>query len=341
MGVKMNVINQTLERIEIGMGTTFENLTLFPLFDPKASLAEPDYLTLDEALTQKVAHITEVSESGSVPELKFVNESDQRILLLDGEELQGAKQNRILNLTILVAARQTLLVPVSCVEAGRWSRRSAEFATAGHAHYASGRARKMGQVTESLSMRGGRHSDQGEVWADIAAKASRMAAPSPTSAASALYEQNADDIERFVRAFTTTSGARQVGALFGINGRIIGLDLFDYPATLTKLLAKLVRSNALDAIDAGDEPKTPLTRDNVDGFLHLIADAQMQQFPAIAEGEDIRLTVSGLTGGALIADARVVHLSAFQVDEIRGEYTQAPPTTAMSRPSLRSRHSWR
>jgi hypothetical protein len=331
----MNIISQTLERIEIGVETTFENLTLFPLLDPHAPKHEPDYLTLDEALAQKVAHITEVSASGSVPELKFVNESDRRVLLLDGEELQGAKQNRILNLTILVGARQTLLVPVSCVEAGRWSHRSAEFAAAGHAHYASGRAMKMGQVTESLRMRGGRQSDQGEVWADIAQKAGRMAAPSPTSAASDIYAQNAGDIEGFVRAFATVPG--QVGALFAINGRIIGLDLFHYPSTMTKLLAKLVRSNALDAIDANNEPKTPITRDSVNAFLHSIAAAQAQPFPAIAEGEDLRLTAPGLTGGALIADARVIHLSAFQIDDVRGKHDTAVPTAAMSRPSVRAR----
>jgi hypothetical protein len=40
--------------------------------------------------------------------------------LLDGEELIGAKQNRALNLTILAPAKQVIVIPVSCVEAGRW-----------------------------------------------------------------------------------------------------------------------------------------------------------------------------------------------------------------------------
>ena len=43
--------------------------------------------------------ITEVSEGGSVPELRVVNKGDARILVLDGEELRGAKQNRVLNTT--------------------------------------------------------------------------------------------------------------------------------------------------------------------------------------------------------------------------------------------------
>ena len=38
-----------------------------------------------------------------------------------------AKQNRILNLTILVGGGKKLLIPVSCVKQGRWSYRSRDF----------------------------------------------------------------------------------------------------------------------------------------------------------------------------------------------------------------------
>jgi hypothetical protein len=80
---------------------------LFPLRDPVAA-----YVTLDEALGRGL-RVTEVSESGSVPELTVENPLDARVLLYDGEELVGAKQDRILNVTVLVEAGAKLPIPVA------------------------------------------------------------------------------------------------------------------------------------------------------------------------------------------------------------------------------------
>jgi hypothetical protein len=78
-------------------------------------------------------YVTEVTGEGRVPELAFENTSTEKILLVDGDELVGAKQNRILNLTILVGVGQKILIPVSCVEQGRWSYRTRDFRSAGRA----------------------------------------------------------------------------------------------------------------------------------------------------------------------------------------------------------------
>jgi hypothetical protein len=51
------------------------------------------------------------------------------VLILDGEELVGAKQNRIVNTTILVAAGAEIVIPVSCVEQGRWTYKSDAFSS--------------------------------------------------------------------------------------------------------------------------------------------------------------------------------------------------------------------
>jgi hypothetical protein len=148
----VGTVIDAVRRVEFGPLTTFRNLSLLAL--SAADQRGADYLTLDEALERHSVHIVEVSEGGHVPELKIVNEGKMSVLLLDGEELLGAKQNRIINLTILAPAHRTCVVPVSCVESGRWRHVSRGFAAAPRAQFAEGRAEKMRHVTSSLRQTG-------------------------------------------------------------------------------------------------------------------------------------------------------------------------------------------
>ena len=243
-----DLVIDAVRQVEFGPLTTFRNLGLLAL--STAGEREADYLTLDEALERHSVHIVEVSEGGRVPELKIVNEGERSVLLLDGEELLGAKQNRIINLTILAPARRTCVVPVSCVESGRWHHVSRGFAAAPRAQFAEGRAEKMRHVSRSLRADGSRSSDQQEVWSRIAEKSARLGAVSDTSAMSAMFDTCHVALDEFVAAFTPVE--RQVGAVFFVNGRAAGLELFDAPRTWRTLAPKLIRSYGLDALDRGD-----------------------------------------------------------------------------------------
>ncbi len=128
-----------LMEMELGAGQSFENMTVYELLRPKNG--SPEYVTLREAIERGVFSVTETSEGGSVPELRVVNTGDAAVLLLDGEELLGAKQNRVLNTTILVGPRSTTRVPVSCVEHGRWSYREREFRESGNVMHREMRGR--------------------------------------------------------------------------------------------------------------------------------------------------------------------------------------------------------
>src|SRR5215207_7852168 len=182
-----NLIAQTLSSITLGPPITCDAITMLPLLGTKVFEKDPFYLTLDEALADGAAEITEISAQGSVPELLVVNTGAQPVLILDGEELVGAKQNRVVNLTILVPAQATVTIPVSCVEAGRWRARSRAFSSAPRTQYAAGRAKRMSQVTASMQTEGRRYSDQAEAWADIAAKSARMAVHSETGAMEEIF----------------------------------------------------------------------------------------------------------------------------------------------------------
>ena len=300
--------------IRIGEAMVYRNLTIFPLFGSHARAA--DYLTLDEALEKKCSKITEVSEGGSVPELKFVNSGSQPVFLLDGEQLIGAKQNRVLNLSILVAAGKTLIVPVSCVEAGRWSRGTSHFSSDDSLHYAEGRARKMSYVSASMRTSGQRTSDQAKVWGDIREKSAKFRVFSETEAMSDIYEHQKASLKDYVSAFSVLEG--QTGALFAIGERVAGLELFDSAETLRKLFPKLMRSYGLDALDHARSKRSRkearCTPQKANEFLEKVAEAKAEEFPAVGEGLDIRLSGSKLTGAALFAEDRIIHLSAFTME---------------------------
>src|SRR5438309_733275 len=114
------IIASFLDGLLVGDPQTHGALTVIPILAPMQ--AEPGWLTMAEAGDR--VRITEVGEEGFMPHLKVANLGDLPLLLLDGEQLVGAKQNRILNMTVLVAAKTDVTIPVSCVEQGRWGYRS-------------------------------------------------------------------------------------------------------------------------------------------------------------------------------------------------------------------------
>jgi hypothetical protein len=163
------------------------------------------------------------STSGSVPELKFENRSNQPILIVDGEALIGAKQNRIVNISILVPAQSITPIPVSCVERGRWSYRRPDFGSADHVLYSKSRAQKAGHVSASLRASGRARADQGAIWSDIARKAERMSAESRSEAMDALFVKAQQDLQNL--ELRLQPEINEVGAAFALDGRIVGLDI--------------------------------------------------------------------------------------------------------------------
>lgn len=307
----MNTITQTLDALQFAPAQRYLNLAVIPLLSPEP--APQSYLTLDEALEQKLVSITELTQSGVVPELRFDNLSGQRILLLDGEELVGAKQNRVLNITILIGGFAKIAIPVSCVERGRWHHLSREFGSAKRHMYAKARAAKMEQVSMSMRSHGTRQSDQSAVWAEIQSKSQRLGSHSATEAMACMYDQERPRLESFEHAFHALD--KQVGAVFAINGRILGAELFDSAAAFKKLMSKLVGSYAMDAIEEPDQQREAVSEQAVTEFLSRIKALAIESFPAVGEGQDLRLHGRGISGGALLAEGRVVHFSAFSIAE--------------------------
>ena len=284
--------------IQLADAVEHEGVVVAPLFPRKRPVA--DYVTLDEALPLGF-EVSEVGEAGTVPELAVDNPLDQDVLLYDGEELVGAKQNRIVSVTALVHARAKTKIPVACVEEGRWSRRSDTFAAAPQASYPELRRRKALRQSAQPFARG---VAQGEVWAAVSQRRLEFAVDSPTGAQDDIYRSRSDALGSLREAFPLAPG--QSGALFAI-GDDVCLDFVSRPAAFARLYPKLLDGYLLDALARrGAKPAAELDR-----FLAELDAAPTSRRPSVGRGEDVRLNGKGVVGSALELDGELIQLCAF------------------------------
>jgi hypothetical protein len=310
-----------LEKVKLGGKQSHLNMTLFPLLAPDTGA--PDYLILEEALGQGSVEITEVSHGGSVPDLKLINKSPQKLLVVDGEEVIGAKQNRIVNATFLIAGQTEITIPVSCVEQGRWSYRSQKFASGKKVMPSSMRREHQKVVAMSLDEGIGYRSNQGMIWDELALKSERMAVHSSTGAMADLFEGQKDRLGEYLKAFRLVDC--QIGAVFAINGRVVGLECFSHQQTFSKFFKKLVQSYALDALDwleGGDNNQ--VSTESVRHFLEGVQNAPGKPHASLGLGENIRFEDDSVSGASLVHEGRVLHLSAFNHNGHKNDGTRVP-----------------
>lgn len=304
------------------------NLTLVPLGGEGSG--HLDYILAADAIAAGQLNVTEISEGGSVPELLASNAGERLILLLDGEELVGAKQNRILNTTVLLPARSKTKIPVSCVEQGRWHHTSAAFA-AGSYSPAMLRARKSRDVGRNLRAEGQARSDQGAVWDAVAENVAAAAVPSPTMAMHDVVEHRRESIGSYVEALSYRAGSR--GVVVAINGRFAAVDLFDRPATLERIWPRLVTGYALDAMvrrETGEKP-IQFSAKGSSALLEHLGEIDCMPCPTVGVGQDWRFEAEDVVGQALVAEDVCVHLCAFPNDRTGRDRADGPGIAPPSR----------
>jgi hypothetical protein len=284
------------------------NLALVPLRGEGRQARFMDYLLACEAIDAGVLAVTEIDEAGSVPELMAVNDSERPVLLIDGEELQGAKQNRILNTSVLLGPKSRTRIPVSCVEEGRWSQTSPTFRT-GNYSPSSLRQRKSRDVHSSLRARGRAQSDQRAVWDSVAAHISARSAQSPTRAMSDAMATLSDDIGRYHEALPYPADA--CGVVAAISGRFVAMDAFDSPTTLEAIWDRLVASYAMDAESAAGKGAKAFTARAAGVLIEHVGEQSCQSFSVAGLGGDLRFEAEDVIGQALCVEKHLLHLSVF------------------------------
>jgi hypothetical protein len=337
-------VENYLKDMGLGEVQAFDNMAVFPL--TRSSNGGPEYITLREALERGVFAVTETSEGGSVPELRVENKGDVAVLMLDGEELAGAKQNRIINTTILVGPKSGVKIPVSCTEQGRWSYVSREFAESGHQMDRKLRSANMEAVHANLMISKEFRSDQGLVWNRVAEIAHAAAVPTRTGAMKDVYDAKGAELDDYLKSFRVVDG--QKGMLVFLEGKPVGFDFVSRPAAFGLLFPKLVKSYAMEAMlaaeaekqragrkrtklygrgpeggkDAGAKEKAATGKaakspsaNEAGAFLAAAGACDEQKSESVGLGSYYRCAGPAMVGSALAVEEAVVHMAFFRVDE--------------------------
>jgi hypothetical protein len=192
-----------LAQVALAPQQSHKALTLWPLVLRSDALTsdEPGYVLLARALEDGSVELDEISDGGAVPHVRVTNRGVQDVLFLFGEEIRGAKQNRVANASFLVPARSELVVDVSCVEKGRWGRRGHGGFGVSEEVLSQKLRRKMAHRVAESRRRGDRfEADQIEVWNEIGARLERARAHSATDAYADYIGSRQSDLAEILAA---------------------------------------------------------------------------------------------------------------------------------------------
>lgn len=302
-------------------------LAVFPVFGPEPRL---QYRTHAEAVSLG-AFVKELDGGASVNDLLVMNPTDQPVLLFEGEEVHGAQQDRTLDVSVLVPAGARTVVPVSCVEQGRWdgSRAAEHFAPAPHAADPSLRRIKRLATNRAVAMGAPARANQGEVWQEVGRRLDAHDVDSRSAALGDVFAGRAADVDGLADRIGRAD--RQVGSVAVVAGRPIVLDLVSRPDAYASLHERLVRGYALEALDAAPQEPNPLS---VMMFLDAALSARQTRTPTPGLGEAVALEGRSVTGGGLAYGREIVQLSAFADGARPG---RASSSGGIARPQRRRR----
>ena len=297
-------VNGTKIAIELLDSQKYENVEAIPI--KSDYFGKKDFLTLKKGYEMGLVEIKEL-ENSTVNTVLCKNDSVAPLILIDGDEITGAMQNRIINDTLLIPAKSTINIPVSCTEHGRWHTKGegAESRTFKPSLYSANHTTRSRKSRASYEER----DYQGEVWDSISEFESRSNFKSMTSALNDSYENLKDKQNDYLSKFHIEDG--QNGVIFIVNGEVKGLELFYNHSIYKEYHEKLCRSYIIEAIV---EKKSV---DNIDRLelmkvLENISQSEFKSKKSIGLGDNLKFSNDFGSGSGLVWEDELIHMTFFK-----------------------------
>lgn len=270
------------------------NIVLFYLYN-QDHLSQ-SYLNLSQAFQNQFIDVSENGDKAHVQLINVENNANQKILILNGEQLNGnkLKQNRIVARSTILGSLQSGIIEVRCGEQKRWSPVMNDELN----------------IPDSMFFSRENLSSQKQVWEKIGDKLDLHNIKSFTMSADEVYKKRSKEVNEIVEAFPLDPKA--IGIALGTTYEIISTDIFSDPQIFQVYFKKILKgfvTNNLKNINK----KTTLVEKDVQTFLKWIEESDKYPMKNLKGnlGEKFALKGTHVVGNILYEDKDVVHCSAF------------------------------
>jgi hypothetical protein len=124
-----------------------------------------------------------------------------------------------------------------------------------------------------------------------------------------IYEHRQAELQAYLEPVKPIPG--QLGAVFAINGRGVGVELLPSPAAWRQAASAVASGYALDALDGTASVVPESSSEAAHTLLRRVCAMRAERYPGVGLGEDIRISDEMAAGNALAFEGHVLHLCAF------------------------------
>lgn len=282
-----------LRHLSLAERQNYENMTVVPILSDTNTPF--DVLDLKEGLKMGLVKIEECDNS-NIEQVKLKNNSISPLILLDGEEIAGSLQNRIISQTMIIAPKSEIKIPVNCSEKGRNTYKS-EFH---YSNYMANSNTRRKKVYNKNKLR------QNVVWSSIDDLEKDKNTCSKTNALRDSYEKNKYDIDSYLKHFKMENN--QIGVICIVENKV-GLEIFNNHSLYEKYNEMLLRSYI---IDSSNKEKINISNKELENILDSINDDSFIKKEAVGLGKYYKISNSYGNGHILIYENNMVHTSFFK-----------------------------
>lgn len=301
-------LKELFDNFEYTTMQSYENMSVIGI-KSNENYNNIDMLPLKKGLQMGLVEIGEL-ENANVNTLNVTNNAITPLLILDGEELIGAKQNRIANATYIIPPKTNMQIKVSCTESGRWNYTTNHFKYSGHFAEANLRKAKAQDVTESLKTNGIRESNQSRVWNRISEVSNTLKVKSKTSAMREIYTNNKAKINEYLDNFKDENDT--IGSIILINNKVSGIELLFNRTLYKQNHRKLIESYIPEAIEQKNEDYDNESNIDVDKFINEVVTSKIEQYEPDGIGVDVRIESEDIIGSTILLENNPINASFFR-----------------------------